>query len=380
MATSPVTGSEGLGALGPALRPLSVIAAWTVPAALATGERFAFSSLGLGRMTPGQLLLTTGLPWYAWAAVTPLIAFVVNRFPLRWRSTTIIAHAITCAASQSAYSAAYTLAAMVAGTIPQRWASTPLQYFGVTALGWLPVMTLVYAAVVGAMEWRAADARGRAREREAAELSAQLAQAQLSALRMQLHPHFLFNALNTITVLVGEEQRETAMQLLARLGGVLRTIVRGDPSRELPLREEVALIAEYLDIEQVRFADRLRIQWDLDAAALDHRVPVFVLQPLVENALRHGVGRSPLGGRLEIGADVYGGELRLWVLDDGPRGAPPAHGAGEESGPGIGLSNTRARLSRLYGPGASLGLESLESGGTRAVIRVPVRASSVAHA
>ena len=363
-----------------ALRPLAVLAVWTVPAALATGERFAFSSLGLGRMTPGQLLLTTALPWYAWAAVTPLISAVVRRFPVRWRTTSVAAHVVTCAVSQSAYSAAYTLAAVVAGTIPQRWAASPLQYFAVTVFGWLPVMTLVYAAVVGAMEWRAADARGRAREREAAELSAQLAQAQLSALRMQLHPHFLFNALNTITVLVGEEQRDTAMQMLARLGGVLRTVVRGDPSRELPLRDEIALIAEYLDIEQVRFADRLRIEWDLDAVALDHRVPVFVLQPLVENALRHGVGRSPLGGRLEVGADVYDGMLRLWVLDDGPRGATPVHGAGEESGQGIGLSNTRARLRRLYGPEASLGLESVENGGTRALIRIPMRRPAMAHA
>ena len=241
-------------------------------------------------------------------------------------------------------------------------------------------MTVVYAAVVGFFEWQAANARARAREREAAALTTELAQAQLSALRMQLHPHFLFNALNTIAVLVGEEQRETAMQLLSRLGGVLRTVVRGDPARELPLREEVALIAEYLDIEQVRFADRLRVEWDLDAAALDHQVPVFVLQPLVENALRHGVGRSPLGGRLEVGADLHGGALRLWVLDDGPRGAPPAQGAGEESGQGIGLANTRARLNRLYGAAASLGLEPLEGGGTRAVIRIPTRTASLAHA
>jgi LytS/YehU family sensor histidine kinase len=100
----------------------------------------------------------------------------------------------------------------------------------------------------------------------------------------------------------------------------------------------------------------------------------------VENALRHGVGRSPLGGRLEVGADLYGGALRLWVLDDGPRGAPPAQGAGEESGQGIGLSNTRARLNRLYGDAASLGLEPLDGGGTRVVIRIPARLPSLAHA
>jgi signal transduction histidine kinase len=357
-----------------------VLAAWSVLALLACGERYAMSALGAAPMPLWRIVITQGLPWYAWAAVTPLIYRVAQRYPIHngVRATTIAVHAIVCAITQSVYSAAYTIIAYFIGTIPRQF--TPGRYFVITALGWIPVMTVVYAAVVGFFEWQAANARARTRELEAAALAAELAQAQLAALRMQLHPHFLFNALNTIAVLVGEEQRETAMQLLSRLGGVLRTVVRGDPARELPLREEVALIAEYLDIEQVRFADRLRIEWDLDAAALDHHVPVFVLQPLVENALRHGVGRSPLGGRLEVGADLYGGALRLWVLDDGPRGAPPAQGAGEESGQGIGLSNTRARLNRLYGDAASLGLEPLDGGGTRVVIRIPARLPSLAHA
>jgi len=355
-------------------RTARVLAVWSVPALLGCGERFAFSALGLSPLPAWRLVLTIGVPWYAWAAVTPLIAAVTRRYPLRSsrRPGTFAIHIVTCAVTQSAYSAAYTVMAFLCGTIPPRW--TPPQYFAITALGWIPTMTLVYAAVVGVLEWRAADARERAREREAAELSAQLAQAQLSALRMQLHPHFLFNALNTIAVLVGEEQRETAMQLLARLGGVLRAVVRGDPSREVPLREEVTLIGEYLDIEQVRFADRLHVEWDLDAAALDRLVPVFVLQPLVENALRHGVGRAPAGGVLQVRAavDDDNGALELTVYDDGPRGAAPRHGAGEESGQGIGLSNTRARLTRLYGEAASLVVESLDGGGTSARIRIPV--------
>jgi signal transduction histidine kinase len=357
-----------------------VLATWSFLALLACGERYTMSALGIAPMPIGRLVITHGLPWYAWAAVTPLIYHVARRYPLHGgvNARTLAIHAGVCALTQSAYSATYTVIAYLVRTIPRPF--TPGRYFVVTVLGWVPVMTVVYAAVVGFFEWQAANARARAREQEAAALTTELAQAQLAALRMQLHPHFLFNALNTIAVLVGEEQRETAMQLLSRLGGVLRTVVRGDPARELPLREEVALIAEYLDIEQIRFADRLRVEWDLDAGALDHQVPVFVLQPLVENALRHGVGRSPLGGRLEVGADVYGGALRLWVLDDGPRGAPPAQGAGEEAGQGIGLSNTRARLHRLYGTGASLGLEPLEGGGTRAVIRIPVRSAALARA
>ena len=353
------------------IRARSVLGAWSVLVLLATGDRLAYAALGAAPITPWKAFFTIGVPWYAWAAVTPLIAAVTRRFPFRAprRAGTLAAHAGACITSQIAYSAAYTLAAVLARTIPSRY--TPLQYVGVTALGYIPVMTLVYAGVVGFVEWQSADARARAQEREAVELSAQLAQAQLSALRMQLHPHFLFNALNTITVLVGEEERETAMQLLARLGGVLRAVVRGDPAREVPLRDEVALLSEYLDIEQVRFADRLRVEGELESASLDHPVPVFVLQPLVENALRHGVGRSPSGGLLQIGARANGDALELWVYDDGPGSAPSVQGAGEETGQGIGLSNTRARLARLYGQGSAVALEPTSGGGMCARIRMP---------
>ena len=359
------------------LRARAVLAAWSVPAALSAGERIAYSALGAVPLPAWKAVVTLALPWYAWAAATPLIAYVTRRLPLRSPrlGASIAAHIGTSAVCQMAYSGAYTLAATMAGTIPSRY--TPERYLWITALGYVPIMTLVYCAVVGILEWRTADARVRVQEREAAELSAELAQAQLGALRMQLHPHFLFNALNTIAVLVGEEERESAMQLLARLGSVLRAVVRGDPAREVPLREEVALIAEYLDIEQVRFADRLVVEWELDAAALDAPVPVFVLQPLVENALRHGVGRATSGGVLRIGAAVHDGDLEISVYDDGPQGAAPRHGAGEESGAGIGLANTRARLARLYGTRAAITLEPAANGGMRARIRMPAR---LAHA
>ena len=193
-----------------------VIAAWSVPAILSCGNRLAFAALGNGvRLPAWKLLVSTGAPWYAWAVMTPFIHLVTRRFPLRAprRPGTLAAHLGACAASQFAYSAAYTLAAMLCRTLPVQY--TPSRYLWLTTLGYLATMTLVYGAVVGVLEWRAADERARAQERAAAQLSAELALAQLSALRLQLHPHVLFNALNTIAVLVGEEQRETAMQLLA---------------------------------------------------------------------------------------------------------------------------------------------------------------------
>ena len=353
------------------LNARAVMLAWSVPALLTCGQRLAYGALGSMPFPSQSLFLVILVPWYAWAAVTPFVSYITRRFPLRAprRAGTFVAHLGACVLCEVAYSATYTAGAVLTENIPRVY--TPLHYLWVTALGYVPTMTLVYGALVGILEWRAADARARVQEREAAELSAELAQAQLSALRMQLHPHFLFNALNTIAVLVGEEQRETAMQLLARLGGVLRAVVRGDPTREVTVRDEVALIGEYLDIEQVRFADRLRVEWDLEAAALDALVPVFVLQPLVENALRHGVGRAPLGGVLRIGARVEPDALVLWVYDDGPTGAAPNQGAGEEAGQGIGVSNTRARLARLYGDGASVALEPSATGGMTARVRIP---------
>ena len=176
-------------------------------------------------------------------------------------------------------------------------------------------------------------------------------QARLQALRYQLNPHFLFNTLNAISTLVVDKRNAEAGKMIARLSDFLRLTLDRPDVEEVPLAEEVEYVRCYLEIEQVRFGDRLRVTFDVDDDAWSARVPALVLQPLVENAIRHAVAPREEGGRIVIGARVEqrgargaGCEVRVWVSDDGPG----LNGNG--NGTGIGLSNTRERLQQLYGP------------------------------
>ncbi len=202
------------------------------------------------------------------------------------------------------------------------------------------------------------------RERAAAELHTQLVQARLDALRGQLHPHFLFNTLNAIATLMHDDV-DAADQMLTRLAELLRhSLEHGAP--EIPLSEELRLAERYLAIMQHRFSDRLSVRYAADASVVNALVPTFLIQPLVENALEHGIARRPGPGHVGIAARRAHGMLELEVTDDGP-------GLDDKSPAGVGLSNTRARLRQLYGDAAGLVLERAHGGGTRAVVRIPYR-------
>ena len=208
---------------------------------------------------------------------------------------------------------------------------------------------------------------GRYREREltASRLQGQLAHAQLQALRMQLNPHFLFNALNSISMLVRGNRNDEAVRMLAGLGDLLRGVLEEDRPNEVPLREELDFLGRYLAIEQIR-AGRLQVLVEVPPELMEACVPNLILQPLVENAIRHGIARSSAAGLVEIGAWRENGSLLLSVRDDGPGLA------GAESGrEGVGLSNTRARLARMYGDRQRLELANAEGGGARVTIRLP---------
>ncbi|HEX2190570.1 MAG TPA: histidine kinase [Longimicrobiaceae bacterium] len=199
-----------------------------------------------------------------------------------------------------------------------------------------------------------------------AEVQAQ--RAQLRALRYQLNPHFLFNTMNAISTLVGEERNREARSMIARLSAFLRSTLEGIDAPVIPLAEEVEFVRRYLEIEQARFGDRLRVRVDVADDLLSAPVPALVLQPLVENAVRHAVAPREDGALVVIGARRVRGDLLLSVADDGPGLAAGGDGAGT----GIGLANTRERLRELYGPGGALTLEVPASGGVRAVIRIPL--------
>jgi two-component system, LytTR family, sensor kinase len=206
------------------------------------------------------------------------------------------------------------------------------------------------------------------RRLRASELEAQLSRAQLQALQMQLRPHFLFNALNTIAGLVRVGDKQAAVTMIAGLGDLLRLLLRSDGAQEVPVRQELDLIERYLRIEQARFGEQLAVEVTVEPGLEEALVPNLILQPLVENAVRHGIGAAAANGRVSVVVERDGATLRLLVRDSGEaRGEERDGGAG-----GIGLSNTRARLQRLYGDEHRFDLHHT-AGGTAAVIEIPLR-------
>jgi signal transduction histidine kinase len=225
---------------------------------------------------------------------------------------------------------------------------------------------LIYWAIVGV--YYAVDYRRQLRQREiaASQLQASLSRSRLEALRAQLNPHFLFNTLNAISVLALKGQGETVARTLSQLSDLLRLSLDAGLPQEVPLEQELEFTDRYLAIQRVRFPDRLTVVRSIEPAALAAMVPSLVLQPLVENAVMHGVGRQPGPGRIEIHAVKCDDRLRVEVRDSGP-GFPPA-GIRRE---GIGLANTRARLEQLY-PG-DYRFEVGTGGGAQVALDLPFR-------
>jgi two-component system LytT family sensor kinase len=217
-------------------------------------------------------------------------------------------------------------------------------------------------------------------ELRSSELQSRLVQAQLGMLKMQLQPHFLFNTLNAIMVLVRQQKSKEAEQTLAHLSDLLRCVLEDVEAQEVPLRRELEYLQLYLSIEQVRFQDRLRVEISADPAILDAALPQMVLQPVVENAIRHGVGKSSSAGRIKISAVRSNDTLELRVQDDGP-GFSSEASAGNHStarpasqSQRIGLANTRARLKQLYGEEARLTTGNVQPHGAVVTITLPYHA------
>src|SRR5688572_30505858 len=242
---------------------------------------------------------------------------------------------------------------------------------GVTRLFWLDDL-MVYIAVLAASFARTYFLRYRARQEEAVRLQAQtallqaeLAEARLAALQTQLNPHFLFNTLHAVSSLVERDPRGVR-RMIARLSDLLRFTLERTDQQEVALEQELAFLERYLEIMQIRFQGRLEVDTHLDAGVADALVPTLILQPLVENAVKHGVSKVDASGRIAISARRVGDRLVLAVRDNGPglNGAD----AGDE---GVGLRNTRARLEQLYGSAQSLTLREAEEGGLIAEVTLP---------
>ncbi len=206
--------------------------------------------------------------------------------------------------------------------------------------------------------------------RESALKSAAMAhEAQLKMLRYQLNPHFLFNTLNAISTLILEQQTELANRMVTRLSSFLRYSLDNDPMQKITLKQEIAALQLYLDIEKVRFEDRLNLELEIDADAQDSLIPSLLLQPLVENSVKYGIARAEEGGTLRIAAKVFAGDLLLQLSDDGP-GVELVDGEIPDA-KGVGLRNTRERLFELYGNQHSFRLSETEPHGLTVSIRIP---------
>lgn len=319
-----------------------------------------------GQEVPAWFVLKLSLSeWYAWAALTPVMVWLARRFPLE-RGRMLRGLAIHIPAGVAVALVKFTIDVIVRrevlGIVVAPNVMTRLHPNMVT-----------YWIVVGLATAFLYYQRYRQRELRASQLEARLAEARLQVLKMQLHPHFLFNTLHAISTLMHRDV-EAADRMLARLSDLLRLTLDRAGVQEVSLKDELDFLQHYLEIEQTRFEDRLTIRFDVAPGALDARVPYLFLQPIVENAVRHGVAPRAEGGRVEIAARRESAQLVVEVRDDGPGlGAAPAAASRE----GLGLANTRARLEQLYGAGQEFELVNGEGGGLTVRITLPFRDAPV---
>jgi hypothetical protein len=320
----------------------------------------------------GQSLLVALFRLAPWCLLTPLVVWVSSAYPLErttWRSS-LGAQLVVCGISLALLGIlAYLSPAMPAGTLPGTTAppqpASQARDIIFLILKRMTYQLPVYCGLVGVAHAVQFYERSRQRERREAELMASLAQARLQALRMQLNPHFLFNTLNSIASLVQDQPQ--AEEMIESLSDLLRLALNTHDRQVVPLREELFFVDRYLGIERVRFGERLQIDRDLELTALDAMVPTLILQPLVENAVKHGIESQLAPGRIQLTARREGDTLFLEVRDNG-RGLGSS---GSRPGEGVGLSNTRARLKELYGQSAELSARPAEEQGFVAQIRLP---------
>jgi two-component system, LytTR family, sensor kinase len=364
MTAGDATGS-GAEARPHRLELLLIFAGWTAYGLFNANQTYMAAELRGSPISAGQVLSGAMTDAYLWALPTVAIFWLARRFPLaRGRFLTHAAVLLIAGVSLS-------LARLGVIVGLSRWVAViPRIEFVALFYRQFHVFLLFYVLLLG-IAW-AVYYHGRYREREQAaeQLAAGLAEARFQALKMQLHPHFLFNTLNAISALIPQEA-QPARRMVARLGDLLRTALEQEATQEVSLREELEFLEPYLEIEQTRLGDRLSVEFQVEPEALDARVPHLVLQPLVENAIRHGVAPRSEPGVVTIAAAVEGGSLIVDVRNTG--GAAREQSAREPGGRG--LANVRSRLEHLYGADQQLTAGPAGPDGWVTTIRTPFRAS-----
>lgn len=356
---------------------LAIVGIWALLGVIYAGPIFyEMHSEGMGH-DPRRVFSWGILTWLVWAPLTPAIVWLARRFSLvgdAWKRNLLV-HVPSFLLISTLHTAAATFITLEIDPFDSM--GTSPKAFWPRFISRLPGLfgsdLLVYGAVIGICY--ALDYYRKYREREflATRLEAQLAQAQLDSLRMQLHPHFLFNTLNNIVGLVRDNKNTAAVSMLVGLSDLLRHTLEHSARHEVELREELNFTKLYLSIQEMRFSDRLRIELNIDPATTKAMVPNLILQPLTENALRHGIASSADSGLVGITSAVEDGQLRLTVYDDGA-GLPDNWQM--KSSTGIGLANTAARLQQLYDDNHQFDIRNRPGGGVEVMILLPLRISA----
>ena len=360
-----------MGRLSRVTSPLSIFSIATVLGVLTGLQAYNYVALTAEHKQPFNVLLALNLTyWWSWALLVPGVLWMVRHFRFernRWRRQVFV-HVLGVVVFTAAHVALATSArGVILAQLTERtfdwWMYFRDRFF--LNFDW-EMMT--YWALVGFVH--ALDYQRESQERElvSVQLQAQLAEAQLEALQRQLHPHFLFNTLNTISALMHRDVH-AADEMLVQLSDLLRLTLDRIGTQQVPLNDEVDFLRKYLEIEQRRFGDRLQVHIDVDPEVLDAPVPNLILQPLVENALRHGIGPRVGGGRVDVNARSADGSLVLTVRDNGVGLSPDKLNAFHS---GVGLSNTRSRLENLYGERHRFEFQTPPGGGLVVTIVIPL--------
>jgi signal transduction histidine kinase len=345
------------------LASLAGAAAMTV---LTTTQAFAARRLEGVPVNWTQLVPINAIDWLSWGALAPPAIALAAALPLapaargrrgaQWAALALVfafAHSLLEVVPARAFGVvprAMPFGVMVSARLAETLASSVI------------VFTAVVVSSYAALYYREA----RARAERALSLEVRLAESQLDALRRQLQPHFLFNALHTVAGLMAEDVA-AARRVLTQVGDLLRASLERLDAQEVAIADEIAFLRAYVDVQRARFGERLRIQWDVDAGVEQSLVPSLLLQPIIENAIRHAVEARAQGGTITVRATRHGNEVHITISDDGP-GVEP-----NERGLGIGLSNARARLALLHPGRHSFTITADPGGGVRVSITLPLR-------
>lgn len=347
------------------LKVLLAGAFWTL-LGLAFASQFYFSSARFGNpVSVGWAVAHSLADWYVFAGLSLPAIWLARRFPIETphRARSAFVHLLS--------SVAFSFAYMVLRGAIATWQSPNASFaqsFSFLLFKTWHLNLAVYWVIVAVSHAFNYARKFRERELRAAELEKRLTQARLQALQMQLNPHFLFNTLHAISSLMHKDV-EAADRMLVQLGDLLRHALESTGTQEVTLREELDFLSRYAEIEQTRFGDRLKIDMDIPADTLEALVPNLILQPLLENAIRHGIEPHARGGRIHVSAQREGDSLRLEVRDNG---GGLVNGKTVE---GVGLSNTRARLQQLYSERQSFQLADATNGGVAVRVSLPFHTS-----